>query len=200
MNNPFKGMTESSIFPNGAEWLRVDFHLHTAADSEFAYNGDAAFYNSSYVDSLARASIRLAVITNHNKFDVAEFRALRSTAQKKSIALLPGVELSVDDGANGVHTLIVFSDEWLAEGHDYINSFLGVAFEGKPPAQYQRENARARCSAPAIPTPLPNAPPAGPALNRRKSRRKNTKPPVGNSSRRPARRSTVSRCVRHLKR
>ncbi|STT07029.1 Type I restriction and modification enzyme -subunit R C terminal [Klebsiella pneumoniae] len=48
----------------------------------------------NYVDALEKAGIHLAVITNHNKFDFEEFKALRKTAQKKDIALLPGVELS----------------------------------------------------------------------------------------------------------
>jgi chromosome segregation protein len=142
MSNPAKGITEPSIFPAGAEWLRADFHLHTAADSQFKYADDPAFYNSAYVAALERAGIRLGLITNHNKFDATEFRSLRSTARKNGIALLPGVELSVDDGANGVHTLVIFSDEWLADGQDYINSFLSVAFEGKTPGQYEHENGR----------------------------------------------------------
>ena len=88
----------------------------------------------------------MGVITNHNKFDLGEFKALRKTAQNKGVALLPGVELSVDDGSNGVHTLVVFSDDWLADGHDHINPFLGVAFEGKVPAQYEQENGRSSLS------------------------------------------------------
>ena len=146
MKKHLEGATDLSLFPNGAGWVRVDFHLHTAADSQFIYDGDPKFYNSAYVDALRDAEIRLAVITNHNKFDLAEFKSLRATARGKEIALLPGVELSVDDGANGVHTLVVFSDEWLADGQDYINSFLGVAFEGKTPAQYQNENGRCSLS------------------------------------------------------
>ncbi len=55
------------------------------------------------MDALEKAGIRLGVITNHNKFDFEEFKSLRDTARKKSIQLLPGVELSVDDGANGIH-------------------------------------------------------------------------------------------------
>ena len=82
------------------------------------------------------------MITNHNKFDSAEFKALRKKARKEGICLLPGVELSVNDGANGVHTLIVFSDEWIEGGQDYINQFLGNAFSGKTPAQYENENGR----------------------------------------------------------
>lgn len=133
-------------FTEGAQWIRADFHLHTRADREFKYVGDDNFYNSSYVDALEKAGIRLGVITNHNKFDFEEFKALRKTARKRGIELLPGVELSVNDGANGIHTLVVFSDEWLADGHDHVNPFLGVAFKGKVPAQYEHENGRSSLS------------------------------------------------------
>lgn len=126
----------------GAQWIRADFHLHTRADREFKYSDDDNFYNSTYVDALEKANIRLGLITNHNKFDFDEFKALRKTAKKKGIALLPGVELSVGDGENGIHTLVVFSDDWLADGQDHINPFLGVAFTGKLPAQYEQENGR----------------------------------------------------------
>ncbi|MCL2876806.1 MAG: histidinol-phosphatase [Betaproteobacteria bacterium] len=128
-------------FAEGAHWVRADFHLHTRADREFKYTGDGNFYNSNYVDALEKMQIRLGVITNHNKFDLEEFKALRKTAQKRGIALLPGVELSVNDGANGIHTLVVFSDEWIGD-HNHINPFLTGAFEGKTPTQYEQENGR----------------------------------------------------------
>ncbi|TOA57508.1 TrlF family AAA-like ATPase [Vibrio parahaemolyticus] len=134
------------FFDQGAQWVRADFHMHTRADREFKYSGDDNYYNSNYVDALEKANIRLGVITNHNKFDFSEFKALRKTAQKKGISLLPGVELSVNDGANGIHTLVVFSDDWLKDGHDHINPFLGVAFEGKIPAHYEQENGRSSLS------------------------------------------------------
>ncbi|MBQ4826911.1 AAA family ATPase [Leisingera sp. HS039] len=38
--------------------------------------------------------------------------------------------------------MVVFSDAWLADGQDYINQFLGVAFAGKVPSQYEQENGR----------------------------------------------------------
>lgn len=42
---------------------------------------------------------------------------------------MPGVELTVKEGANGVHTLIVFNpDEWLENGNNYIQTFLTTAF------------------------------------------------------------------------
>jgi len=138
---PKQSGARATGFAEGAQWVRADFHLHTRADREFKYAGDDNYYNSNYVAALEKAQIRLGVITNHNKFDFEEFKALRKTAQKKGIALLPGVELSVNDGANGIHTLVMFSDEWI-DGHNYINPFLTSAFEGKAPAEYEQENGR----------------------------------------------------------
>ncbi|MBF0236693.1 MAG: histidinol-phosphatase [SAR324 cluster bacterium] len=130
------------IFKYGSTWLRADFHLHTKADKEFSYFGNEDYYFSNYVDGLAKAGIWLGVISNHNKFDVAEFNALWSTAKKKEICLLPGVELSVNDGSNGVHTLIVFSDQWLENGNDYISPVITTMFPGKAESEYQNENGR----------------------------------------------------------
>lgn len=134
------------VFAQGAQWVRADFHLHTRADREFKFSGDDNFYNSNYVDALERAGIRLGVITNHNKFDFEEFKALRKTAHKKGIVLLPGIELSVGDGGKGIHTLVVFSNEWLADRHDHINPFLSVVFQGKVPDLYEQENERSSLS------------------------------------------------------
>jgi chromosome segregation protein len=130
------------MFKYGADWLRADFHLHTRADKEFRYTGEENSFVSDYIAGLKNAGIQVGTITNHNKFDISEFKALRKKARKEAICLLPGVELSVNDGANGIHTLVVFNDEWLPNGQDYINQFLNVAFEGKTPEQYERENGR----------------------------------------------------------
>ena len=129
-------------FEYGSVWVRGDFHLHTKADKEFKYEGEDSEFVGAYVDKLEAAGVGLGVITNHNKFDMGEFKALRKAARKRGIGLLPGVELSVNDGANGVHTLVVFSDDWLKDGKDYINQFLNVAFAGKTPDQYEQENGR----------------------------------------------------------
>lgn len=130
------------LFKYGATWLRADFHLHTKADKEFKYVDDEDYYFSNYVDGLEKAEIRLGVIANHNKFDAAEFKALRNTAKNKDICLLPGVELSVNDGSNGVHILIVFCDQWLENGNDYISPFITTMFPGKAELEYQNENGR----------------------------------------------------------
>jgi chromosome segregation protein len=82
------------------------------------------------------------VITNHNKFDLNEFRQLRKKARQSGVGLLPGIELSIKDGQAGVHTLVVFSDEWIInkEHENWIQSFLGVTFAGQ--SNFENENAR----------------------------------------------------------
>ena len=131
-----------NAFEYGSRWLKVDFHLHTRADKEFRYTGAENAYLNQYVQALGNAGIGLGVITNHNKFDLEEFKAIRKKAKKSNIGLLPGVELSVNDGGAGVHTLVVFSDEWFNNKKqiNYIQEFLNVTFSGVH--NFENENAR----------------------------------------------------------
>ncbi|HAJ79307.1 MAG TPA: histidinol-phosphatase, partial [Fibrobacteres bacterium] len=130
------------LFKHGSTWLKADFHLHTQADNQFIYKGEANSFLTSYVAKMKEQSINVGVISNHNKFNMDEFVNLRKKARKEEIFLLPGIELSVNDGSNGIHTLVVFSDQWIADGQDYISQFLNVAFEGKTPFQYENEDGR----------------------------------------------------------
>ncbi|MBN1186507.1 MAG: hypothetical protein JXB49_29800 [Bacteroidales bacterium] len=132
----------TNIFTYGSIWLKADFHLHTRADKQFSYTGEDNSFLNNYVEKLKQESINIGAITNHNKFDKDEFINLRKKAKTEDIFLLPSVELSVNDGSNGIHTLIVFSDEWLANGEDYINPFLASMFPGKSPSEYQNENGK----------------------------------------------------------
>ncbi|WP_194768801.1 TrlF family AAA-like ATPase [Tamlana sp. I1] len=129
------------IFKNGSTWLRADFHLHTKADKEFVYRGEENSFVSEYVKKLSQENIGIAAITNHNKFDLNEYKALAKKSKKQEIYLLPGVELSVNDGANGIHCLVVFNPlEWLENGNDYINHFITQTFAGKQ--NFENENGR----------------------------------------------------------
>ncbi|MDP2128990.1 MAG: histidinol-phosphatase [Pseudohongiella sp.] len=131
-----------TVFEYGSRWLKADFHLHTRADKEFTYISEENDYLAQYVVALNKAGIGLGVITNHNKFDIDEFKALRKKARKSGIGLLPGVELSIKDGQAGVHTLVVFSEEWFnnKEQTNHIQSFLSLTFAGV--ANFEDENAR----------------------------------------------------------
>lgn len=124
-----------NIFENGATWLRADFHLHTKADKEFSYSGNENDFCRLYVDKLKEQNINVGVITNHNKFDKAEFVALRKTAKKEGIGLFAGVEFSLKEG---IHILIVFDDKWYKGETDKISRFLENAFYGI--ANYDKPN------------------------------------------------------------
>ncbi len=131
----------SEIFKHGTTWLRFDCHLHTKADKEFKFDGDDDTFTTAYVQKLVEQNIKVAVITNHNKFDEGEYKALRKKAKKEDIFLLPGVELSVNDGANGIHTLVVFNpEEWIENGNNYIQQFITASFVGKH--NFENENGR----------------------------------------------------------
>lgn len=112
-------------FTNGAKWIRVDFHLHTKSDIEFKYKDKENDFVKNYINKLKEEKIEIGAITNHNKFDCEQFKALKKKAKKENIYLLPGVELNIAEGQKGIHTLIIFDAEmWLENGNDYINQFL----------------------------------------------------------------------------
>lgn len=111
----------------------IIFHLHTNKDKEFTYTGEQNSFVKDYVAALKKANISVGVITNHNKFDVDEYKAIRKAAKKQDIFILPGVELTIKEGANGIHTLIVFNPgEWLENGSNHIQTFLTAAFATIP--------------------------------------------------------------------
>jgi len=133
---------KTDFFAHGTRWMRADFHLHTRRDREFKDAGNESDFVARYIAALKSADIRVGVITNHNKFDRDEFKALRKAAKKENIYLLPGVELSIKDGSSGIHALVVFCENWIdnRESADHINSFLEVTFAAQ--TNYEDSNAR----------------------------------------------------------
>lgn len=130
------------MFETGLEFVRADFHLHTRKDKEFLFVGEKNDFVKDYVSSLKQADIKVGVITNHNKFDKDEYKAIRKAAKKEDMCILPGVELTIKEGANGIHTLIVFNpDEWLSNGDNHIQTFLTSAFATIP----NPENRNTKC-------------------------------------------------------
>lgn len=131
-----------TFFTNGSRWVRADFHLHTKQDKEFKDIGSDQDFLVGYIAALKKAEVRVGVITNHNKFHRDEFKTLRKAAKKEDIYLMPGIELSVKDGRNGIHTLVIFEEQWIDnhENEDFINGFLKVTFSGQ--TNYENKNAR----------------------------------------------------------
>lgn len=131
-----------NIFKNGARFIRFDCHLHTKSDKEFKYEDEENKFLENYINKLKEKEINVGIVTNHNKFNYDEFKNLKKKALKDEIFLIPGVELSVKEGSNGVHVLIAFSEEWISNGNDKINTFLDTAFMN---VTENRENENTRC-------------------------------------------------------
>ncbi len=132
-------------FSHGAAWVRADFHLHTIEESGNSrsfrrdYRDDdqeaRGHYLRDWFDRLEAENVRVGVITNHNAFHAEDYLWHARQGRKRGILILPGVELNVNLGS-GIHTLVVFSPEWVADptDGDGINRFLARQFPTRPKA------------------------------------------------------------------
>ncbi len=115
----------------GAEWVRVDFHLHSPASSSFLLpsglnldsDSDIKKLTEEYVKKLRDANIKIATITDYNLIREDWFERIKEKANKYSIIILPGVELDVEftGGKYGLHLLLIFDERENLEG---INRFI----------------------------------------------------------------------------
>ncbi len=104
--------------PVGAEWVRVDLHLHTPGVSSFRFPGGADVESekgrrdiaSRYVDALAAARVAFGAITDYNGIRDPWFGLIRDLAGARGIRLLPGAELSFQEGEHGLHVLAIFPE------------------------------------------------------------------------------------------
>jgi chromosome segregation protein len=134
-----------ALFEAGSRWVRSDLHLHTRADHQFQNLPEGVHFDEAYAARLKEEHISLGLITNHNKFDLDEFKRLRKVSRKNETLLLPGVELGVQGGSGGIHILICFEPEaWIdnKENNDFINSFLNTAFEQIPNRESEDTNCQ----------------------------------------------------------
>lgn len=122
---------------SGSEYIKVDLHSHTQADKEFisSYKNNLEKFAQIYVEQLKKQEIGVVAITNHNKFAQEEFFMIRDKAKQEGILVLPGVELSIEEGKRGLHVLCIFPQE-LAENqnnveYSFIENFLAKMFNGE---------------------------------------------------------------------
>jgi len=115
----------------GAEWVRVDFHIHSPASSTFSLppglnldsGSDVKKLTEEYVKKLREANIRIAAITDYNLIREGWFERIKEEANKYGIIILPGIELDVGftGGKYGLHILLIFDERENVEG---INRFI----------------------------------------------------------------------------
>jgi len=119
---------EYTLFNNGANWIKADFHLHSPLVNSFALpngtdlNKDLDKLVELYLDKLIEKEIKIAAITDYQQVRKDFFEKLQTRAREKGIYVFPGVELSVNYG-RGIHILLIFEYDQDIDGiNNYIKS------------------------------------------------------------------------------
>ncbi len=115
----------------GAEWIRVDMHLHSPGVESFNLPSginlnskeDKNNIIAEYIEKLRQANIKVAAITDYNGIRSEWFIPIRDMAKEEGIFILPGSELSISlaGGKYGLHLIAIFEDTIDISG---FNTFL----------------------------------------------------------------------------
>ena len=116
----------------GAEWAKVDLHLHTPGVDTFRLlpgvspdnEEDRERIIDEYISKLMSANIKIVAITDYNGIRKEWFERIKEKAKEKYIIILPGVELSIGGGVGGkygLHLLLIFEED---VNVDELSSFL----------------------------------------------------------------------------
>lgn len=124
---------EFTLFEDGANWVKVDFHLHSPLVHSFTLpsginlNSDADLKKlmNQYIEKLKQEKIKLCAITDYQQIRTNWFQDFQQKAKENGIYVFPGIELSITIG-RGLHILLIFdynSDIKDIKGiNDYIKS------------------------------------------------------------------------------
>lgn len=135
---------EDSFFTNGANWVRVDFHLHSPHVHSFTLpsgiNMDSpegrAQIAREYVAQLKKEEIIVGAITDYQQLRSGWFTLLQQEAEKEGIILFPGIELSIEEG-KGLHILLIFEYDANIDG---INRLI-ISFDRNPDKEFFGEKS-----------------------------------------------------------
>ncbi|CUS89458.1 PHP domain-containing protein, partial [Candidatus Kryptonium thompsonii] len=113
----------------GAEWIRVDLHLHSPFVKSFKLpsginlDSDKEKIVRDYVRKIKEKGIQIGAITDYNGIQKEWFIPIRDEAEKEGILILPGVELSISltGGKYGLHLIVIFDNTIDIDG---LNTFL----------------------------------------------------------------------------
>jgi hypothetical protein len=116
---------------NGANWVRVDLHLHSPGVESFKLppgfdldsNEACEKLAEEYVQRMEETQIKIGAITDYNGVNKKWFELIKSKAKDKGIVIFPGVELSLKltGGKYGLHLLSIFKQDVDITG---LNTFL----------------------------------------------------------------------------
>jgi len=102
----------------GSRWRKVDFHLHTPGVDSFAglpgmtYDGveDQRQFAQAYTARLHETGVEIAAITDYNGVRLPWYDLIKDEASAYGIIVLPGAELNLSEGKQGIHILTVFAE------------------------------------------------------------------------------------------
>jgi len=116
---------------NGANWMKVDLHLHSPGVESFTLpdgvnlnlQQDCEGLGEEYIKRMEKAQIKVGAITDYNGIRKKWFELIKSEAKKRNIVIFPGVELSLKltGGKYGLHILLIFEQDIDIDG---LNTFL----------------------------------------------------------------------------
>lgn len=92
----------------GSEWYKWDLHFHTPVSPDYK---DKSATNEQIIDSLVAHEIKVVVVTDHNFIDVDKIKGLQTEGAKKSMTVLPGIELRGEYGKEPINYIGIFPED-----------------------------------------------------------------------------------------
>lgn len=121
---------EFTLFDDGANWVKADFHLHSPFVDSFTLppginlnsSNDIERLIDQYLNKLKEKEIKICAITDYQQIRTEWFQGFQQKASENGIYIFPGIELSINYG-EGLHILLIFEYEQDITGiNDYIKA------------------------------------------------------------------------------
>ena len=125
----------NNFFPDGANWIKADFHLHSPLIHSFTLPSGINLNSKSdlerlvkdYIVKFKETQIQIGAVTDYQQIRKEWFELLQETAGKEDIFIFPGIELSISSG-RGLHILLIFDYN---QDIDAINHYI-LALDREP--------------------------------------------------------------------
>lgn len=109
-------MSKKIKFPKGSEWLKWDLHCHTPDDKSWvdkpSNEQEKENFIGDFIKTAKEVELKVIAITNHYEYNSIKdsyYQEIRDAGIKEDITILPGVEITADEGS-GIHILSIFSE------------------------------------------------------------------------------------------
>jgi len=99
--------------------MKIDIHTHTKK----CKSGDAHTREISpedFCETILSTEVRIIAITNHNVFDLNQFKEIEAGLGQEDVQVWPGIELDVQEDASRGHLLVIVSPSRVQEFSDVV--------------------------------------------------------------------------------